>query len=85
MQVNYTDLGVEYSYWGQTVTFEGEQDCGDVFVNDTQLGEYERDSKGDCYVVFASTGKRVRVGQTEREWEHFVALVCKRAMLGLAL
>lgn len=83
MQVTMTDLGEEYSCYGQTVSFEGEQHCGDVFVNDTFAGEYERDSNGDCYFINANTGKRRRIGQTEEEWERFVRLEAKKAAQGV--
>ena len=83
MQVTMTDLGEEYSCNGQTVSFEGEQHCGDVFVNDTLLGEYERDSKGDCYFINASTGKRRRIGQTEEDFERFAYWECRKAELGV--
>lgn len=79
-----TDLGEEYSCCGQTVSFEGEYACGDVFVNDTLLGEYERDDKGDCYLVREGTGKRRRIGQTEEEFESFAYWECKKAALGVS-
>jgi hypothetical protein len=75
MKVVYTDSGVVYSKDGKTLSFNGEQDDGEVFVDDTLLGYYERD-EDDMVTITTQTGKVLAViGCDEDAYEAYAATV----------
>ena len=75
MQVLYTDSGVVYTANGKTLSFNGEQQDGEVHLNDTFYGYYERD-EDDMVTITAQTGKVLAVIDCDEDaYEAYAATV----------
>ena len=54
MQMNEVECGVEYVRNGETLSFVGEWEQGEVHLNGTFVGYYEKDEDGIVNIVNAN-------------------------------
>ena len=67
------DMGVTYSKDGKTVSIIGEQDSGEVHLNDTFIGYYEHSNDGSVVVKAANNSVLIVLDCNEEAFEAYAA------------
>jgi hypothetical protein len=73
VMVQYVDMGVEYTHNGHTMSFLGEQEDGEVTVDETLHAYYEQDGDGSVELV-DDDGARIALLDTSEEAYEVYAL-----------